>query len=61
METPVYAELRNKYSRTTSWDSKLLQEFYSDLLNVTFFENFRIDKKKLKEELLQMTGEHSFI
>lgn len=60
IESPIIIDLYPKYGKNTFWEKDLLLEFYHDLFELRRFNDWRIDKSKLKNDLLSCEGSNSF-
>ncbi len=60
IESPFMISMHKRFKKVKHWDSKKLTEFYEALFTFMHFDEWTIDRKKLKADLLQMTGNHDF-
>jgi len=61
VECPLLMRMYGKYGRRKQWDTKVLNSFFNDLFKIVKFENWIIDKEKLKANLLKMTGHYTYM
>lgn len=60
IECAYISDLRKHYEKITTWDKKILMEFYNDLIVQFRFNNWHADNEKVKAALLQCEGENPF-
>jgi hypothetical protein len=52
--------LYSRYGKITCWTKNNLLDFYSDLQKVLYFENWTINREKLKNDLLACEGNNTY-
>ncbi|MBI9036011.1 MAG: sulfotransferase [Bacteroidales bacterium] len=65
LEGPFMLKLYGKYHEVTLWTKEVINEFYDDLMikndmGFITMENWKVDKERLKNDLLSCVGENSF-
>jgi len=60
VEAPFIVRLHRKYGRINDWDKTTLLKFYNDLQKVLYFDNWNIDREKLKSDLLFCEGKNTY-
>ena len=59
-ECQFIVNLYPKYKNVNPWTEEDLISFYDDLCNQWLFDTWKMDKNKLKENLLEYAGNHSY-
>jgi hypothetical protein len=60
VESPFIVRLHRKYAKIRYWDKNKLLRFFDDLQKVLYFENWNIDREKLKTDLLLCEGYNKY-
>ncbi len=65
LEGPFMLKFYGKYHKITNWTEEIINEFYNDLMvkndmGFITMENWKVDKDRLKNDLLSCKGENTF-
>ncbi len=59
-ECQFIINLYPRYGKINNWSEKEILDFYNDLIKEWLFDTWKIDSRKLKDQLLKFTGSHSY-